>query len=152
MLHLRDTCTLESPPERIWPRIFDPISLMGMIPGCEHIEEVAPGEYRGRMRVGIAAVAGVFDTLVRVLESDPPHTCRLHGEVSGPTGVIAGEAAFRLEAAGEQTVLAYEGSAMITGALGQMNPRFVEGVARTLIQHGLHKLNRELRGEEVLPE
>ena len=148
-MYIDGSYTLDAPPERVWPIIFDPISLVGMILGCETIEEVSPGEYRGRIRIGIAAVAGTFETLVNILEVDPPHTCRMSGEVSGPTGVISGEATFHLAGENGQTLLSYEGSAVITGALGQMSPRFVESVARTLIQHGLGKLNRELRGEEV---
>jgi hypothetical protein len=36
---------------------------------------------------------------------------------------------------------------MITGALAKLSPRFVEGVAQTLINLGLANLNKQLRAQ-----
>lgn len=136
---------LDAPVERIWPAIFDPVALMGLIPGCEQIEQISPDEYRGRLRIGIAAVAGTYETYVRVLDRREPTACRMKGEVSGPTGSISGEASFNLKEVDSQTILTYEGEAVIGGALGQISCRFFEGVANTFIQHGLGKLNKQLQ-------
>jgi len=38
---------------------------------------------------------------------------------------------------------------MITGALARLNPRYVEGVARTLINLGLTNLNQQLQAQPV---
>ena len=147
MFKLRDSYTLDAPAERIWPLIFDPSSLMSLIPGCEGLEEAGPNEYRGTLRIGIAAVAGRYDTHVSVVDRDEPTFCRMKGEVSGPTGAISGEATFELQPDAEQTVLIYTGKALITGALGRLSPRFLEGVAGALIRQGLGKLNRRLQAE-----
>lgn len=143
MFKLHDTYTFDAPVENIWPLIFDPASLVSVIPGCDALEQVSPDEYVGRMRVGIAAVGGTYDTRVTVLDLQEPHSCRMKGDVSGGAGTITGEATFELREVGEQTELTYDGKATITGALGTMSPRFIEGVVRTLVKQGLNKLNKQ---------
>ena len=136
---------IEAPREAVWPLIFDPTTLIALVPGCEKLEQVAQDEYRGKLRIGIAAVGGVYETYVRVLDHDAPSYCRLTGEVSGPTGVISGQASFSLKEVGSATLIDYEANALITGALGTLSPRFVEGVVRALLDQGLAQLNRQLQ-------
>jgi hypothetical protein len=141
MVEIVGSHRLEAPIDEVWPRIFDPTSLVSLIPGCQQLEQVSPDEYRGRIQVGIAAVSGTYETYVRVVERDPPHRCRFEGEVSGATGSIKGEASFTLEEVEERnSVIEYQAKGMITGALAKLNPRFVEGIAQTLIRLGLAKL------------
>ena len=134
---------LDAPAERIWPLIFDPAELLQLIPGCEQIEEVSPGEYRGRLTLRIAALGGTFQTYLKLIDSDPPTHSRFAGELVGPGGMITGQASFRLTEAQQHTTLDYEGQAQITGPLGNMNSRLVEGVAQALIRQGLDRLNAE---------
>jgi carbon monoxide dehydrogenase subunit G len=47
------------------------------------------------------------------------------------------------------SLIEYEANAMITGALAKLSPRFVEGIARTLINLGLANLNRQFRASPV---
>jgi carbon monoxide dehydrogenase subunit G len=139
---------LEVPIDDIWPRIFDPQSLMSLIPGCQELEQVSTDEYRGNIQVGIAAVSGRYDTYVRVVERDPPHRCCFEGEISGATGTIKGEASFTLKEVEERNnLIEYQAKGIITGALAKLSPRFVEGVAQTLIKLGLTNLNRQLQAQ-----
>jgi hypothetical protein len=39
--------------------------------------------------------------------------------------------------------MTYEGQAVISGPLGQLDSRFMEGLANTLIKQGLAKLNQQ---------
>jgi hypothetical protein len=154
---------LAAPAERIWPLIFDPAELLQLIPGCEQIEQVSPGEYRGRLNLRIAAVGGTFQTYLKIIDQQPPSYTRFRGEAAGPGGVITGEAVFGLapqfnSSANETppwTTLTYEGLAQITGPLGSLNSRLVEGVAQALIRQGLDKLNmrlQELPASSELPQ
>jgi carbon monoxide dehydrogenase subunit G len=142
--------TLEAPIDEVWPLIFDPSSLMSLMPGCQQLEQVSPDEYRGQIQVGIAAVSGTYDTYVKVVERDPPHVCRLEGEISGATGSIRGEAAFNLKEVDEgDSLIEYQAKGMITGALAKLSPRFVEGVAQTLIKLGLANMCIQLQARAV---
>jgi carbon monoxide dehydrogenase subunit G len=141
---IADRITFDAPAGALWAAIFDTETLKDLIPGCTRLDQTGPDAYHGEIRVGIAAVNGAYQTDVTVAERDEPHRCRMLGEVRGPTGTMKGEARFTLEEAGGQTTLAYEGKAIISGALAKMSPRFVEGVAQTLIRHGLGKLEKRV--------
>jgi carbon monoxide dehydrogenase subunit G len=148
MIKIMGSYQLEAPIDKVWPRIFDPQSLMSLIPGCQQLQQVGPDEYRGQIQVGVAAVSGIYDTYVKVLKHDPPHQCCFEGEVSGSTGTIKGEASFTLKEVEQvNSYIEYEAKGMITGALAKLSPRFVEGIARTLINLGLANLNKQLRAQ-----
>jgi kynurenine formamidase len=80
---------------------------------------------------------------VRIVEHKPLQSCRFEGEVSGPTGVISGEASFSLQEVDDSNLITYEGKALITGALARLNPRFIEGVVQSLINLGLARLDEQ---------
>lgn len=150
MMQIMGSYRLEASIDKVWPRIFDPQSLMSLIPGCQQLQQVGPDEYRGQILVGVAAVRGTYDTRVKVSQHDPPHSCRFEGEVSGSTGIIKGEASFMLkEVDKHNSLIEYEAKAMVTGALARLSPRFLEGVAKTLINLGLANLNRQLQAQPV---
>ncbi len=148
MVEIVGSYMLEASVDEVWPHIFDPASLMSLIPGCQQLEQVSPDEYRGQIQVAIAAVSGTYDTYVRVVERDSPRHCRFEGEVSGSTGRVRGSASFTLKEVEEQknSLIEYQAKGMITGALARLNPRYVEGIARTLINLGLTNLNQQLGG------
>lgn len=139
--------TFDGPREIIWSRIYDPASLVRLIPGCEKIEQVNPDEYRGRVQIRMPAVAGTYSTYVRVIEQDEPRHCYLEGEVYGSAGSIRGGASFELNSEDSQTILTYEGQALITGPLAKLDSRFIVGLVQTLIKQGLGKLNKEVQDE-----
>lgn len=149
MVEIVGSYQLEASIDEVWPHIFDPTSLMSLIPGCQQLEQVGPDEYRGRIQVVIAAVGGTYDSHVKVVERAAPHRCRFEGEVSGSAGRVRGSASFILREVegGNNSFIEYQAKGMITGALAKLNPRYVEGIARTLINQGLVNLNQRLRDQ-----
>jgi hypothetical protein len=133
--------TLDAPRDRTWPIIFDPVQLMGLIPGCDQMEADGPDSYRGAITLRLPAVSGTYRTAIKILEWREPEFCRLDGEATGPGGSVTGQAAFTLREADGGTMVEYNGDAIISGPLAGMNPRFVEGVAQQLIRQGLARLN-----------
>jgi uncharacterized protein len=142
-MKITGTYTLNAPRDRAWPIIFDPVQLMGLIPGCDRIEADGPDSYRGAITLRLPAVSGTYRTAIKILERREPEFCRLNGEAAGPGGSVRGEAAFNLRAANGGTLVEYEGDAIISGPLGGMNPRFIEGVAQQLIKQGLARLDAQ---------
>jgi hypothetical protein len=141
--------TLDAAVESIWPLIFDSRTLLELLPGCERVEQVAPDEYRGRMTQRIPAIAGTYETWVKVLKYEAPSFCQIQGEATGSGGSVRGEASFTLQPDARQTRIEYEGDAQIGGPLAGMNPRFVEGVALMLIRQGLARLPELAREREA---
>jgi carbon monoxide dehydrogenase subunit G len=140
MMNISGKSLIDLSKEEIWPLIFNPATLFYLLPGCDQIEQVAEGVYQGRMKLGIAAIAGTYQVEVRILEHQVAEMCRLWGEISGRAGQIKGEAVFTLAPNEDKTWLEYSGKAQISGPLAGMNSRFIEGVAKTLIQQGLNRL------------
>jgi carbon monoxide dehydrogenase subunit G len=144
MIRVDGTYSLNAPRELVWPHIFDPNSLMKLIPGCQGLHQISPNEYQGAIRVGFASISGEYDTYVRILDQTPPGYCTFEGEVDGPTGIAKGDATFTLEEVEQKTIINYQANALISGALAKLNPRFVEGAIKTLILLGLSALNKQL--------
>jgi len=142
--------TLNARPTEVWRRILAPSYLRMLIPGCQRLDEVMPGVYEGHITLALPAVSGEFDTRVSMEEQVPPYECSLTGEVSGSAGRIAGRVGLRLIDVTEGTLLNYEAEGIVTGALAKLPTRAIEAVARTLLQQGLSKLNRELKSESKL--
>ena len=136
---------LDGTREYIWPLIHDPASLVTFIPGCEQLEQISSDEYRGQVRIRLPAVGGAYTTYVKLIERDEPNYCCFAGEVNGSAGSVSGTASFRLKAMDAQTLLEYEGQALISGPLARLDSRFVEGIAQTLIKQGLAKLNEQVQ-------
>ena len=137
--------------EAIWPFVFEPDALLRLVPGCDHVEEVAPGQFRATLTLRVPALAGSYEILINVVENPAPRFCRLAGSARGPAGGVRGEGTFMLAPDGQKTVIAYDGEAQLTGPLGAMHPRFAEGVAQTLIQQGLNTLAELARARQESP-
>lgn len=142
-MKIAGSTTLRAPRDRLWPILFDPVQLMSLIPGCDRIEADGPDAYRGAITMRLPAISGTYRTAIRVLDRREPEYCRLEGEAAGPGGSVKGQAAFTLRDTGGATLAEYEGSAIISGPLAGMNPRFVEGVAQQLIKQTLARLDAQ---------
>jgi len=143
-MNVTGSATLDAPREAVFAAICDPAALLEVIPGCQEIQQVSAEEYRGRIAIRLPAIVGAYDTLVRLIEADPPNRGVLEGKVEGRVGTIAGRASFRLVDAGGGTTVDYEGTGVVSGPLARLDSRFIEGLARSLINEGLARLGRRL--------
>jgi carbon monoxide dehydrogenase subunit G len=136
--------------EAIWKLIFNPSALLQLVPGCDQVEQVAPDQYRASLTMRVPALAGNYEILIKIAESEAPRFCRLEGNARGPGGVLQGTGTFTLLPQGQKTRIDYDSEIQISGPLAGMHPRFTEGVAQTLIRQGLTKLAELARDREEL--
>ncbi len=137
--------SLEAPCSKVWPLLLDPSSLIKLIPGCQRLEQPSPGNYHGQIQLGVGVVSGTYEVSATLAEQQSPDICRFEGQISGPTGTVTGNVVVRLKEMKNLTLLDYEVQAMIAGGLATIPSRFIEGVAKTLIDQGLSKLNNQLK-------
>jgi len=64
MTKITGSYELEAAREIVWPRIYDPVSLMELIPGCQRLEKIGVDEYSGQIQIGVAGVIAVKFRLV----------------------------------------------------------------------------------------
>ena len=136
--------TLDAPRAAVFAAICDAGTLLEVIPGCQAIEQVSADEYRGRISLRLPAIVGTYDTVVRLAESEPPAWGVLEGRLDGRVGTIAGRATFRLAEDGPRTIVTYDGTAVVSGPLARLDSRFIEGLARSMVNDGLVRLGRRL--------
>lgn len=145
MIKIQGSQMLKASREELWPHLFDPCSLLEMIPGCDQLNQIDDHEYRGEIRIGLAGVNDSYSTTVRLKRVAPPHSCAFEGVIAGSSGEIKGEASFSLQQTSEGTRIDYLAQGIISGALAKLSPRFIEGVVTTLINFSLEKLDRRIR-------
>jgi carbon monoxide dehydrogenase subunit G len=136
-----------APRTAVFAQICDPQALMAVIPGCESVVEVTPGEYVGRIVLRLPGITGSFRTTVRLVDTMPPEGSGLEGRVEGPMGSIAGRADFILRETNTGTEIEYNGTGAITGPLARLDSRFAERLAESLIEQGLRALEARLAGK-----
>ena len=59
---------IPAPRERVWAAFLDPDTLARALPGCEGLEAIGPGEYKAKMKIGVAAIKGTFEGKVRLFD------------------------------------------------------------------------------------
>src|SRR5215467_10346283 len=150
--------TLPAAPERAYQILQDPVILAQAMPGCEGLEKIGPDEYRMKMKVLLATLAGQFEGKVRIAEQTPPTSFRLIVEGSGRIGFLKGDGLLKLSPAGTGaptsattdpvastasstlgsaaapavagTVVSYEGDAQIGGTMAAVGQRLIDGTAK----------------------
>jgi len=139
-MRISGNAIVNAPGEEIWALIFNPKSLLQLVPGCDQVEQVAPDQYRARLTLRVPALAGSYEIRIRIMESEPLCFCRLEGDAQGPGGGVKGTGIFTLLPQDQQTCIEYDSEIQISGPLAGMHVRFIEGVAQTLMKQGLAKL------------
>lgn len=126
--------TLPFPPAQAYALMQDPAALARAIPGCESLEQIGENEYRMKMKMVLAAFSGAFDGKVRISEQQPPSSFRLDVEGSGKFGFVTGGGVIKLEPAGDETSVAFDGDVQVGGTIAAVGQRLVEGTAKTMIR------------------
>lgn len=134
-----------APADVVFAAICDPRVLLAVIPGCEAVEQTAPNEYRGLIRLRVPGMVGRYTTEVHLVDSQPPLSAGLEGSLEGSLGSISGRAEFRLTPTPSGTDIQYKGHAVIDGPLSRLDSRFAERLAESLIGQGLEALDAQLR-------
>ena len=67
-----ETVHLSIPRDRIWPVFHDATTLAAVLPGCESLEEVEPGVYRGVAATRLQFLTLRAEITARLVDPDPP--------------------------------------------------------------------------------
>lgn len=143
-MNIHGTRTLAAGRDAVFAAMLDPSALLAVIPGCRELERVDATTYRAQIALRLPGVVGSWRTTVQLTDIDPPQAATLQGQLDGTLGSIRGEASFRLSDDHGRTVVDYQGNATIDGPLARLDPRFIEGIAGSLIGQGLADLDRRL--------
>jgi uncharacterized protein len=136
------------PRDKVWTAFLDPATLAKAIPGCEGLEEIGPGEYKAKMKIGVAAIKGTFEGKVRLFDLEPPQHYRMALEGSGGPGFVRGEAHMELSDADAGTRVTYAADVQVGGLIASVGQRMLGGVSKMLLDQFFARMNELLAEAE----
>jgi carbon monoxide dehydrogenase subunit G len=124
---------IPAPRERVWAAFLDPAILARALPGCEGLEAIGTGEYKAKMKIGVAAIKGTFEGKVRLFDLEPPNRYKMALEGSGGPGFVRGEASMELSDVDGGTRVTYSADAQVGGLIASVGQRMLGGVSKMML-------------------
>jgi carbon monoxide dehydrogenase subunit G len=132
--------------QQAWDAIIDPQVLQACIPGCERMEQTAPGQYTAMLAVRVGPVAARFNGKVALSEVQPPESCTITFDgQGGAAGFGRGSAKVRISPQDTGCELAYDAQAQVGGKIAQVGQRLVDGVARAMAEDFFKRFDQEMQ-------
>jgi len=143
-MKIEGSTEVPAPRQRVWEAFLDPATLARAIPGCEGLEAIGPGEYKATMKIGVAAIKGVFEGKVRLFDLEPPTRYRMGLEGTGGPGFVRGEAAMELSDAEPGTRVSYNADVQVGGLIASVGQRMLGGVSKMMLDQFFAKMSEIL--------
>jgi carbon monoxide dehydrogenase subunit G len=142
-----DEARLSVDRERLWPVFEDAAALARVLPGCERLESLAPGVYRGVLASKLQFLTLRADVDARILDVERPDRLRL--EIDGrPKGLAGGfRASIPIElvpADRSGTLVRYSVALSTTGRLATFGAPILRDTFRRQVAQLVANLEREL--------
>ena len=148
-LKMQGSVNVDAPREEVWALLFDTQFLqqvINKIPGItvEKIVQVAEDKFEASATMGVAMVKGKYDGTISVLEKRTPEFVKFRGDGKGGGNWTSGEMGLTLVDQGGKTVLTYDGSGNVSGALASVGQRLIDTVGKQFVQHGTKAFAEEI--------
>ena len=151
-MKIKGSHTLAVPRGVVWEAILDPEVLSRTLPGCEDMAPVGDNQFRGKLKMKVGPVQGVFEGGVELLDLDPPNGYRLKMDGKGAPGFVNGNGSLRLEDTDDGgTLLHYEIDAQVGGRIAAVGQRLLDSSAKVLTRQGLQGLEQQLAARQPAP-
>ena len=137
--------TFEAPQEMVWAALLDPQVLGSILPGGEGITAVGENEFRGKLKVKVGPVQGVFEGHIQLSNVVAPESYEIAVDGKGAPGFVKASGHLKLTGQGEQTHMVYGGTAQVGGRLASVGQRLIESSAKAIINQSLLALNEYLK-------
>lgn len=114
----------------VWARLMDPETLSRALPGCEKFEPDGTGGFNVVMKIGIAAIKGIYQGRVKIADPIPPQSYRMTIEGKGSGGFLKGDGTLTLSDSLGGTTIEYSGEAQVGGPIAGIGQRLIQAGAR----------------------
>jgi uncharacterized protein len=141
---LDGTHLFSAPRDRVWAAFTDPAVLARATPGCERLDPIGPDEFEATLSVGVAAVKGVYQGKLALLDKKPPEGYTLRVEGSGRPGFVKGEGRLLLTEEEGGTRVTIRGEAQVGGVIAAVGQRLIGAASRMLMEQFFSALEAEI--------
>ncbi|HYP09562.1 MAG TPA: carbon monoxide dehydrogenase subunit G [Bryobacteraceae bacterium] len=144
-MKIAGTYKLDTPQERAYQLLQDPVVLARCMPGCDSLEKTGENEYAMRMKLLIASLSGLFEGKVKLTDQEPPNRFRMRVDGSGKIGFMKGEGVISLAPEGTGTLLSYDGDVNLGGTMAAVGQRLVDTTSKMMLKRFFEKLSQEAK-------
>jgi carbon monoxide dehydrogenase subunit G len=132
-MKIEGSADIPAPRDKVWAAFLDPDILAQALPGCEKLEAIGPNEYKATMKVGVAAIKGVFEGKVKLSDLEPPNRYRMAVEGSGGPGFVRGDAGMQMSDVDGGTKVSYDADVQVGGLIASVGQRMLGGVTKMML-------------------
>jgi carbon monoxide dehydrogenase subunit G len=144
-MQIHGTHTFNAPKQVVWDALMDPTILATALPGGEALEKTGENEYKAAMKVRVGPVQGKFDGAIELTDISVLESYRMKVNGQGAPGFVNGEGNVRLEAAGGETIMHYDGDVQVGGKIAGVGQRLIDSTAKSMIRQGLVALDAQIQ-------
>jgi uncharacterized protein len=143
-MNLEGSHLFNAPRDRVWALFNDPDVLARATPGCERLEPIGPDEFEATLSVGVAAVKGVYQGKLSIVDKKPPESYTLRVEGSGRPGFVKGEGRLTLSPQDGGTLATIRAEAQVGGVIAAVGQRLLGAASRMLMEQFFSALEAEI--------
>ncbi|MGH2937935.1 MAG: SRPBCC family protein [Solirubrobacterales bacterium] len=145
-MELKDTFTVDVPPERLWEVLTDVERIAPCVPGFE-LEEVDEPEYRGRMKIKVGAIQMQYDATITFAERDDAArraVLKVKGKERRGPGAVDATTTAVLSGGDGKTTAAMVTDVQVTGRIAQFGRGIIADVSSRLTEKFVANLEKQV--------
>lgn len=145
-MELKDTFTVEVPPERLWEVLTDVERIAPCVPGFE-LEEVDEPDYRGKMKIKVGAIQMTYDATITFAERDDAArraVLKVKGKERRGPGAIDATTTATLSGDDGRTTAEMVTEVQVTGRIAQFGRGIIADVSTRLTEKFVANLEQQV--------
>ena len=145
-MELKDTFTVDVPPERLWEVLTDVERIAPCVPGFE-LEEVDEPDYRGRMKIKVGAIQMSYDATITFAERDDAArraVLKVKGKERRGPGAVDATTTASLSGENGKTTAEMVTDVQVTGRIAQFGRGIISDVSSRLTEKFVANLEQQV--------
>jgi carbon monoxide dehydrogenase subunit G len=145
-MELKDTFTVDVPPERLWEVLTDVERIAPCVPGFE-LEEVDEPDYRGRMKIKVGAIQMTYDATITFAERDDAArraVLKVKGKERRGPGAVDATTTASLSGENGKTTAEMVTEVQVTGRIAQFGRGIISDVSSRLTEKFVDNLEQQV--------
>ena len=145
-MELRDTFTVDVPPERLWEVLTDVERIAPCVPGFE-LQEVDEPDYRGEMKIKVGAIQMTYDATITFAERDDAArraVLKVKGKEQRGPGAVDATTTATLSGGESGTTAEMVTDVQVTGRIAQFGRGIIGDVSSRLTEKFVANLEQQV--------